>query len=264
MTERPFVLVEAKGAALWISLNRPASLNALTPEMLGQIANALDDAARNDHVRCVVLTGAGRAFCAGADLKAVRGGADTPSSDPLRAFLAHAAEVTSKLADFPKPLIAAVNGLALAGGLEIALCADLVIAARSARLGDAHANYGLLPGGGSSARLPRKIGQTRATFLLFTGDSLSADEMQTYGLVNQVVDDSDLVPAVERVVGKLALKSPLVLRRMKALIRDGMDQPLHTALAMEMLANEAHASSHDLQEGLDAFEQKRQPVFLGR
>jgi enoyl-CoA hydratase len=172
--------------------------------------------------------------------------------------------VMTRLEKFPKPVIAAVNGLALAGGLELVLCCDLVIAARSARLGDAHANFGLLPGGGSSVRLPRKIGPTRAKHLLYTGEFVPAEQLREAGLVNEVVDDADLLAAAGRLVARLRTKSPLVLRRMKALVDDGLEQPIETALRLELLASEVHAHSHDMKEGLAAFEEKRAPVFTGR
>ena len=144
------------------------------------------------------------------------------------------------------------------------LCCDLVLAVRSAKIGDAHANYGLLPGGGSSVRLPRKIGPTRAKYLLFTGEFVPAADLVAPGLVNEVVEDRELIKAVERLVAKLAAKSPLVLRRMKALVDDGLEQPSATALRLEILASEVHAHSHDMKEGLAAFEEKRKPHFIGR
>ena len=179
-------------------------------------------------------------------------------------FLESVLVVMARLETCPRPVIAALNGLTLAGGLELVLCCDLVLAARSAKIGDAHANFGLLPGGGSSVRLPRKIGPTRAKYLLYTGEFLPAEDLVAAGLVNEVVDDAGLVPAVERLVAKLAGKSPLVLRRMKALVDDGLEQPKSTALKLELLASELHTHSHDMKEGLAAFEEKRKPSFLGR
>jgi enoyl-CoA hydratase/carnithine racemase len=170
----------------------------------------------------------------------------------------------NRLETFPMPVIAALNGLTLAGGLELTLCCDLVVAARSARLGDAHANYGLLPGGGSSVRLPRKIGPTRAKYLLYTGEFVPAEQLVAAGLVNEVVDDDMLIPATETLVTKLVNKSPLVLRRMKALVDDGLDQPSAIALRQELLVSEVHAHSYDLKEGLAAFEEKRKPLFAGK
>jgi enoyl-CoA hydratase len=262
MTE-PAILAQTRDGAMWMTINRPAALNAITPEVVDGLGAALDRALADPDVRAVVLTGTGRAFCAGADLKYVR---ETTQGDEgaVAAFLESVLALMGRLETFPRPVIAAVNGLALAGGLELVLCCDLVLAARSARLGDAHANFGLLPGGGSSVRLPRKIGPTRAKYLLFTGEFVPAERLVEAGLVNEVVDDAGLPAAVGALVAKLVPKSPLVLRRMKALVDDGLEQPSATALRLELLASEVHAHSHDMQEGLAAFEQKRAPRFLGR
>ena len=246
---------------MWIRLNRPEAMNSLTPEVLSGIDQALSDAEGNQDVRAVVLTGTGRAFCAGADLKDVR---SQSGSDGPRLFLDSVLATMNRLDSFPKPVIAALNGLALAGGLELVLCCDLVLAARGAKIGDAHANYGLLPGGGGSVRLPRVIGPTRAKYLLFTGEFLSADELVEAGLVNQVVDPDELEAATQALVDKIASKSPLGLRRMKALVDDGLQQPVETALRLELLASEVHSHSADQREGLLAFEEKRAPRFIGQ
>lgn len=262
MTETP-VIPTIRDGALWLTLNRTAALNAITPAMVDGLNAALAAAENDPSVFAVVLTGNGRAFCAGADLKYVRQTAQGDETAVAR-FLDSVLAVMSRLEKFPKPTIAAINGLALAGGLELVLCCDLVIAARSARLGDAHANFGLLPGGGSSVRLPRKIGPTRAKYLLFTGEFLPAEALVSAGLVNAVVDDAELLDEAGRIVARLRDKSPLVLRRMKALVDDGLEQPIETALRLELLASEVHAHSHDMREGLAAFEEKRAPHFIGR
>ncbi len=256
------VISEIRGGAMWITLNRPDALNAITPAVVSGINAALDKAQLSD-VRAVVLTGTGRAFCAGADLKFVRGEAGDDET-ALSRFLDTVLLVMNRLETFPMPVIASLNGLTLAGGLELMLCCDLVVAARSAKLGDAHANYGLLPGGGSSVRLPRKIGSTRAKYLLYTGEFVPAEQLVAAGLVNEVVDDDKLIPTTQALVAKLVNKSPLVLRRMKALVDDGLEQPSAIALRQELLASEVHARSHDLKEGLAAFEEKRKPRFTGK
>ena len=262
MAEQP-VLFEIRAPAAWITLNRLTALNALTPAVLAGIDAALNEVEQHSGVRAVVFTGSGRAFSAGADLKFIR---ESSGGDPmaLSHFLQAVFTVFNRVERFPRPVIAAVNGLALAGGLELVLCCDLVIAAESARFGDAHANYGLLPGGGSSVRLPRKIGPTRAKYLLYTGEFLPAREFLATGLVNEVVPDAELTGAVERLVTKLAAKSPIGLTRMKQLIDDGLNQSEDTALRLELLAFDLHTSSQDMQEGLAAFEEKRTPQFKGR
>lgn len=257
------IISEVRDGAMWITLNRPDAMNSLTPQVLVGIARALDQAQAEDGVRAVVLTGSGRAFCAGADLKYVQAQVGDDEGGTQR-FLGEVLALMNRLERFPMPVIAAVNGLALAGGLELVLCCDLVIAGRSAKLGDAHANYGLLPGGGGSVRLPRKIGPTRAKYLLYTGEFLPAEELVAAGLVNQVVDDAELLAATTKLVATIARKSPAGLRRMKALVDDGLDQPIESALRLELLASEVHAHSSDMKEGLAAFNEKRAPVFTGR
>ncbi len=148
------VQLQARNHAFWITLNRPATLNALSPEVIAGIGRGLDKAQDDASVHAVVIAGEGRAFCAGADLTFIESAG--PDGNAFRQFLQSLMEVLTRLERFPKPVIAAVNGLALAGGLELVLCSDNVLAARSARFGDAHANYGLLPGGGASVRLPRR------------------------------------------------------------------------------------------------------------
>lgn len=256
----PVVATEVRNGAMWIRLNRPEAMNSLTPDVLEGINNALGAAELQRDVMTVVLTGSGRAFCAGADLKYVKAQAGESGTNN---FLESVLATMNRIERFPKPVIAALNGLTLAGGLELVLCCDLVLAARSAKIGDAHANYGLLPGGGSSVRLPRIIGATRAKYLLFTGDFVDATEMLTAGLVNKVVDDDQLDIATQAMADKIATKSPLGLRRMKALIDDGLQQPVDTALRLELLACEVHQHSADLHEGLAAFNEKRAPRFTG-
>ncbi len=261
--EEQVVKFEIRGAAAWITLNRPTALNSLTPGIGAGIDAALDEIERHPEVCAVVVTGNGRAFSAGADLKFIR---ESSGGDPhaLQHFTRDLWRVLTRLEQFPRPVIAAVNGLALAGGIELVLCCDIVIAAESAKLGDAHANYGLIPGGGSSVRLPRKIGPTRAKALMFTGEFLPARDLMAMGLVNEVVPDGELSSAVERFVAKLANKSSLGLAHMKQLVDDGLNQPQDTALRLELLAFDLHTSSEDMQEGLAAFEQKRTPQFKGR
>lgn len=256
------VQVDVRAGAVWVALNRPAAMNAITPDVVSGVIAALA-LADDPEIKAVVLIGTGRAFCAGADLKYVNSTSQGDEAATAK-FLDSILDMMARLEACPRPVIAAVNGLALAGGLELVLCCDLVIAARSAKLGDAHANFGLLPGGGGSVRLPRKIGPTRAKYLMFTGEFLPAEDLIACGLVNEVVDDDELIAAAERLVAKLGSKSSLVLRRMKALVDDGLEQPKDVALRSELLVSEVHAHSHDMKEGLSAFEEKRTPSFIGR
>ena len=160
---------------MWITLNRPDAINSLNDAVADSLAAGLDAAAADNALRCIIIRAEGRVFCVGADLKVVQEKSDEGTMDT---FVNRLSDVFNQIETFPKPVIAAVNGLALAGGLELILCYDSVIAAESAKIGDAHANYGLIPGGGGSVRLPRKIGPTRAKYLMYTGDFLEATALE--------------------------------------------------------------------------------------
>jgi len=252
------VSFEVKGQVGWITLMRPQARNAISMDMALAMAAQLRAWQQDDQVRVVAVTATGPAFCAGADLKAsgTPGPGEPDLLDTLVAFF-------DTLRAFPKPTIAAVNGLAIAGGLETVLACDFVIAAQSARFGDAHSNFGVFPGGGGAAILPRKIPQNIAKYLLYTGESLPAADMKQYGLVAEVVADEELVARVQAIGDKLATKSPLVLRKMKKVADECADKPAADALRHELLALRDHQRSYDIAEGLRAFAEKRKPEFKG-
>jgi len=256
------VLVEHRGRGLWITLNLPKDMNALTVKMLDEMEKALTAAEGDGEITAVVFTGAGKAFCAGANLKEILSSLEDKTPG-VKDFLERISEVFNQIRAFPKPVIAAVNGFAVAGGLELVMACDLILAAESAKIGDAHSNFGILPGAGGAAVLPRKIGLNRAKYLMFTGDSVPASVMLEYGLVNQVVPDGELVAAVDALIEKLAMKSPLVLGKMKALANNAMEQTQAGALHQELLYLRNHLKSYDLNEGLAAFNEKRKPEFRG-
>ncbi|QBM28672.1 enoyl-CoA hydratase/isomerase family protein [Hydrogenophaga pseudoflava] len=265
MEATPTIRYEQRGATAWITLDRPDAMNALSGPMCTELLEAIGRIERDPGIRVIVLTGAGRAFCAGADLKGVfedAGGSPGPI-DPMTDFLDQVGAMMERLRMCPKPTIAALNGLTLAGGLELAMACDLIIAADSARIGDAHANFGVFPGAGGAAILPRRIGATAAKYLLFTGDTLPAKELVPLGLVNRVVPDADLGSEVEKLAARIASKSPLVIRRMKQTVADGLEQPQASALRLERVVLDAHRHSHDIREGLAAFVGKRTPDFKG-
>jgi enoyl-CoA hydratase len=252
------IRLERRGGALWAILDRPQVLNALDAAMVAGLSAALDQAELDPDVHALVVTGTGTAFCAGADLGFIK-----DAGPALEVFLRSVGEAFAKIELAQVPVIAAVNGIAVAGGLELILCCDLVYAAETAQLGDGHANYGLLPGGGGSIRLPRRIGKSRANELLFTGGLVAAETLVGPGLINKVVPAGQLVGEVGQVVEQIAAKSKLGLGRMKRLVSDGLEQPVSTGLRLELLAGAAHASSYDMREGLAAFAGKRSPRFRG-
>ncbi len=249
---------DLRGGVLWVTLNRPHVMNALTPGMLRAIDAAMEQAESDSAVRCVVITGRGNEFCAGADLSEVPSG-----SEELGRFLKKAGQTMQGIERLSKPVIACINGVALAGGLELALCADIIVAARSAELGDGHIKYGLLPGAGGSTRLARAVGAGRARYLMYTGFRLSAEHLESWGLVQQVVDDGELLQATNTLANVISRHSPLVLSQLKQLISRSVDSSLEQSLELEVAANQIIATSEDLKEGLAAFAEKRKPVFRG-
>ncbi len=258
------IIVNDQDRHVAITLNRPEALNSISPAMIDDLNAALDGLEDRRQLCALSITGQGRAFCAGADLKAAKARMDGADAGEVNSnFLDGLRRLLLRIEGFPVPVVAAVNGLALAGGLEMVLACDLVVAAASAKLGDAHAKYGLVPGGGSSVRLPRKIGPTRAKQLIFSGDFLPAETLMQWGLVNKLVPDGGLGAAVDELVGTLAQRSPIGLRRMKRMINDGLEQSLPAALRYELSLNALHADSHDRMEGLAAFAEKRKPAFEG-
>jgi enoyl-CoA hydratase/carnithine racemase len=227
--------------------------------MLDELEAVLVAAADDDAVRALVITGAGRAFCAGADLALDPGDPDAlPDVDLTRSNA-----VFDVLERQPQPVVAAVNGIAAAGGLELLLCCDIVLTA-GAPIGDMHANAGLLPGAGGSYRLPRRVGLNPALWLLMSGDTAPAEDFRRWGLVHQVVPADELLPAAEEVAKRLTRNSPLGLRRMKELVRDGLDQDRRAGLGHALTVAQAHQRSADYAEGVRAFAARRAPRFTGR
>jgi enoyl-CoA hydratase len=239
-------------------------MNAISTEVLDQLNDALGQIESDSSVRVVVLTGAGRAFCAGADLSALANA--TGGLDPAAVldFVAYAGRTIERLATLPQPVIAGVNGLALAGGLELLLASDIVISASNAMIGDAHANFGLIPGAGGSVRLARVLGPQLAKYLMLTGESFLPSSPVLAGLISEIVEPADLEARLSELAATLSSKSPVGLRRMKQLVNEGPDLQLDDALAAEQEALGAQCLSQDFAEGLRAFAEKRTPSYLGR
>jgi len=255
------IILEHRDCVSWLYFNRPQSLNAMSLNCMVELKDAFAILRDRVETRAVVLSGKGRAFCAGADL----GGATQPGSEPTGepGFLDLAAAMEEALNSLEKPLIAAVNGICCAGGLEMALMCDFIIAAASARLGDAHANFAAMPGGGATARLPRAVGTNMAKYMMFTGDLFPAAQMLDAGLVTRVVEDASLEAEVQALAAKIGAKSPLGLKRMKKLLDQAYDLPLPLAVKLEKLTSAEHMRSWDAGEGGRAFVEKRAPKYRG-
>jgi enoyl-CoA hydratase len=260
----PMIAEHHAEGAVWLRLQRPGAMNAISPDLLDELNLALDEIESDESVRVVVLTGTGRAFCAGADLKALANASGEIDPSRVVEFVAYAGRTIERIAALAQPVIAGVNGLALAGGLELLLASDIVVASTAARIGDAHANYGLIPGAGGSVRLARVVGTQMAKYLAFTGDHFPPSSPVLAGLVSEIVEPGDLDTRLSELAAGLADKSPLGLRRMKRLINDAPDQSLRDALAAEQQALAEQCRSQDFAEGIAAFAARRTPVYPGR
>jgi len=249
------------GGVARVVLNRPEQLNAISPELLAALSRACEAVERDPAVRVVTLTGAGRAFCAGADLGAVR--ELVSDAERWADFLRLWHRVFNRIETLPVPVVAGVHGVALAGGLELLLVADLVVLDEAARVGDQHANFGLVAGGGGSQRLPRLVGARRAKELMLLGGWLDAPQALAWGLANRIVPTGGVGPAVEALARALAAKSALASRTVKTLVDRGLGLGLADGLELELRLAGEHMRSVDAAEGLRAFAERRPPVFQG-
>lgn len=254
------VLLAREDGIVTLTLNRPAALNALSEEVVRALERILDALAADETVRVAIITGAGKAFSAGGDLRQF---GDQLDRDPksLLATLAYNQSVLTKLERLPFPVIAAVNGVAVAGGLELVLCCDLVLATDRAMMGDGHAKYAIVPAGGSSVRLFTKLPANHAAHLLYSAELFPAVKLREWGLVNEVVTADRLLERAREVAALYSQRSPQVLRHMKALARASMETRIDDGLRRELQAFAAHLGSPDLAEGLKAFREKRKPNY---
>jgi len=250
---------EIDGDVAVVTIDRQSALNALDQDVLMELALAFEIAEADANVRALVLTGAGRAFVAGADISALRQLSDAFGG---REASLSGQDVTNTLAALPFPTIAAINGFALGGGLELALAADLRVAAPGAKLGLPEVGLGLIPGYGGTQRLPRLIGQGRALDMILTGRHVGADEALAMGLVNRVVDDA-LAGAME-LARQAAKNAPIALGLAKEAVVRGLDVTLNQGLEIEADLFGMATTTEDMQEGTGAFLEKRAAEFRGR
>lgn len=256
------IVLEAREGIATITLNRPDQLNPLDWTTVRELTACLGGLEGDPTVRVVVITGRGRAFSAGGDLKGYLTLYKRP--DDFRQFLLDLYNALQRIEHSRLPVIAAVNGHCVAGGIELMLACDLVVASEDARIGDAHLNFGQLPGGGGSQRLPRLVGILRAKEFFFTGDSLTGREAELIGLVNRAVPADRLMATVEELARKIMAKSPLGLKGVKYLVNAGLQMGLRAGLEMELRYVHDYATqSQDALEGLLAFSEKRAPHFRG-
>lgn len=255
------LIVAVKEGIATITFNRPKALNALNHALLDELSCALDTVAGDENIRVLVLTGAGdRAFMAGADIKELAG----MNTLQAKHFAQRGQTVINKIVELPIPAIAAVNGYALGGGLEMALACDFIYASESATLGLPEITLGLIPGFGGTQRLARLIGPNRAKEMIFSGRTVSADEARNMGLVNRVDPPDTLSASVMKTAQAMAAKGRISIRAAKEAINGGLDTSLETGLKIEQDAFAICMASEDAREGTRAFIEKRPPTFKGR
>jgi enoyl-CoA hydratase len=263
MSKYETIIYGKKESVAAITLNRPEAMNAFTRTMFTEVGQALDDAERDGDIRVVVLKGAGRAFCAGVDLKFSLEELKT-LQDQQDLFRLGNQAVLEKIEGLSKPVIAAVHGACLAGGFEVMMAADLAIAAEDAKIGDQHINVALFGGGGCVYRLALIVGMRKAKEIVLLGKRLSGKEAAQMGIINLAVPPDQLESAVAAMAAELAAKSPVAMRFSKWYINRVamLDAPARLDLAM--MYSLVEATSEDKEEGMRSFLEKRKPVWKGR
>ncbi len=240
-------------------LNCPETMNALSSELITEMASAIDMLSANKEVRVLVITGSHKVFAAGGDIKAMA----SCNPEQARAYIEPIHQVFNKIADLPKPTIAAISGFAFGGGVELSLSCDFRMAAENAKFGFPEINLGIFPAAGGSQRLSRLIGVGRTKRLMFTGETIDAAAALSLGLVDQVVPTGQLENVVKQFAGELSKKPPLALMKLKESIQQGINTDISTALIMEMDKCCNLFASLDQKEGMNAFIERRAAVFKG-
>jgi E-phenylitaconyl-CoA hydratase len=256
---------ETHGAVAIVRLDRPEALNAIDPETRDELRTVFGRIGMDDAVRAVILTGSGeKAFCTGSDLKKTM---PPPESFAQQAFGGQstrlAAESITKVLLIPQPIICAINGIAVAGGLELAMACDIRIAAAHASFGLSEVRIGSIPGGGGTQRLPRLVGLTNAMPMLLGGGRIDAAEALRIGLVSQLVEPAELMASAMALAERIAANAPLAVRAVKALANQGLNLPLNEGLDMERMTFGVLRDTKDRIEGRRAFAEKRAPVYRG-
>ncbi|HOQ10697.1 MAG TPA: enoyl-CoA hydratase-related protein [Syntrophomonadaceae bacterium] len=252
------IVLEVSNYVATLTLNRPEVLNALNRSMVDEIDAAADIIARNRDIRVVLLTGAGKHFAAGADIKDMA----QMVPDEARAFAF--GSTFNKLENLPQPVIAAVKGYALGAGFEMALTADIRLAGSSARFGLPEINLGIMPGAGGTQRLPRLIGCSQAKELIFLGHNIDAPTALELGLVNRVVADEELLDEAFKMAEKMSAKPPIALKMAKRTINTGLNLDIKSGTELEAISWSDLFATEDQKEGMKAFLEKRKPKFTGR
>ncbi|MGE0151039.1 MAG: enoyl-CoA hydratase/isomerase family protein [Reyranellaceae bacterium] len=257
-SENP-ILVSTDGAVGIVTLNRPSKFNCISRELAQGLLDAVRTLEVDASVRVLLLKANGKHFCTGADLDQVKSARAT--REGLESWLGRGHEALYAMEASRLPVIGVVHGLALAGGLELAMACDVLFVGKSARLGDQHAQYGLVPGWGGTQRLPRLVGLRRALHLMYSGAWLEADEALDWGLANAVFEDGELQAKAMEFARQLAKRNPQGIAAMKSLSRQGLDGSLRAGIDAELQCVADALRSANVEEGLAAFAERREPVF---
>ena len=252
--------LDVDGRIATLTVNRPDKLNALNDALITELGQAIDEIIRRDDIGGMILTGAGRAFVAGADISELA--TQIPVTAKQRAVAGQA--VFTRFSRSPKPVIAAVNGFALGGGCELAMACHLRLASEHAKFGQPEVKLGIVPGYGGTQRLARLVGRGRALQLLLTGETIDANEAFRIGLVNRVVPAAELLPAARKMLEQMLANGPLALALCIEAVDRGLEMPLEEGLMLEANHFGLLASTSDMSEGMRAFLEKRAPAFSGK
>jgi len=246
------------GNVALVRIDRPEARNALNGAIRERLAEIFAEIAADDSVRCAILAGTDKVFAAGADIKAMA------EAEPIDMMNRPGDRAWKVLKEFPKPLIAAVNGYALGGGCELAMHADIIVAGEGARFGQPEIKVGIIPGAGGTQRLVRAVGKFKAMKILLTGDFVSARDAEAMGLVSEVVPDGEVLDRALALASQIAALPPIAARTIKELVLQGSDLSLDSALLLERNAFRLMFGTADQKEGMRAFLEKRPPAFSGR
>ncbi|MGD0398276.1 MAG: enoyl-CoA hydratase-related protein [Syntrophobacteraceae bacterium] len=258
--EQPLVLEDRSGQTRILTLNRPEVMNSFNFALLRELGEKVELFQWDPEVRVIIITGAGKAFCAGADLKERA----TMPEDQVRKFIFTLRSLFTFIELMNKPVIAAVNGIALGGGTELALACDIRIASESATMGLTETRLAIIPGGGGTQRLPRIVGRGKAKELIFTGRRVDAKEALEIGLVNKVAPAGKLIDECLEMAAMICEAGPIAITQAKYAVNYGCEVDLHSGLAIESNAYWVTIPTEDRMEGLTAFREKRKPVYKGK
>jgi enoyl-CoA hydratase/carnithine racemase len=259
MTTPDFLLVERPSDAIVVlRLNRPQVRNALNLDIRVRLADEVTRYGADDKVRCLIITGSDTVFAAGADI------GQMAEAGPVEIMARNLQKYWRTVMDCPKPVIAAIEGYALGGGLELALCADIIVAGEGARLGLPEVKIGILAGGGGTQKLARLIGSKRAMLLLMTGKMFSAAEALGMGVISEMAPTGQALAHAIAIATEIAAQPPIAVMQIKEIVNAGLNAPLDTALMLERKALQLQFATRDQKEGMRAFLEKRKPIFEGK